>query len=95
VSDNKGEIVFENVDELLTDKIIDHTRSHTDLKNKADFKGFTDIADSTQADTFSEKSKSDNSTKPSNLRIIITMISVTVFLFIIKAFFLNCRKKFR
>jgi hypothetical protein len=79
MTDQKGESVFENVDELLTDKIINHTFQHTEQEDNVGKK-----SDKTNdQDTYCDCKCSDydgqveKKEKSAGLMIIIAVIAAT------------------
>lgn len=92
MADQKGESVFENVDELLTDKIINHTFQHTEQEDNVVKKTDTENDHDTNCDC--ECSDYDGQTekreKSAGLLIVIAVIAVTALAIGLKSLF---RKK--
>jgi hypothetical protein len=92
MTDQKGESVFENVDELLTDKIINHTFQHTEQEDNVGKKAET----TNDQDTYCDCECSDydgqveKKEKSAGLMIIIAIIAVTALAIGLKSLF---RKK--
>jgi len=93
MAENKGDPVFGDVDELLTDKIVDHTRKHAET-------GGTTSNTHTPDDYFTD---SDNSyeagysfCKPvtsSRQKLFFILLSLTILAFVLKAAFSCCNRK--
>jgi hypothetical protein len=89
MTDQKGESVFDNVDELLTDKIIDHTFKHTEQEDNVGEKSDT----TNDKDTCCDYECSDydcpeeKKEKSAGLMIVIGVIALTALIIGLKSLF--------
>lgn len=87
MTDLKGESVFENVDELLTDKIINHTFQHTEQEDNVGKKSdkINDQDTHCDCECSDYDGQVEKKEKSAGLMIVLTVIAITALAITLKS----------